>query len=140
MSRATSLIAKVGNVLTKVNATNRDVYKRIISQSGGDPLLGRGVLTDTQDILLVPPPAMRVVGPEDTFLLTTKGVTPDGTLILTVSPDAISRQELEDPAMSIVMKGDSEDNEEEFFISAYNFDAFQGIDVLYELLIRSKSR
>lgn len=140
MSRATSLIKRVGNVLSKFNVNDRTAYKRIIAQSGGDSLIGRGVLTDTQDILLDPPPAIRILGPDDTFILTSTGVTPEGSLVCTVSPDAISRDELKDAGLTIVFKGTQQDNEEEYFIAGFNFECFQGIDVIFNLLLRSKTR
>lgn len=139
MANASGIINRIGRILNKVQATDRDVYKRLLVRSGGDSLTGRGVVADTQDILLKPIPEIHVLGPEDSFVLTTNGVTPDGSFVCTVSSAAISRDELEDPDMSIVFK-DSNNNEEEFYIASFNFDVFQGQMIDFQLLLRSKQR
>lgn len=139
MSRATSIINRIGRVLNAVKATDRDVYKRLIVRTGGDPLTGRGVVADTQDILLDPVPEVHVLGPEDCFVLTPNGFTADGSLVCTVSSQAVSRAEIQDVDMSVVFK-DSDNNEEEFFIADFNFDVFQGELIDFQLLLRSKQR
>lgn len=139
MSRASSISNKVVQALKKVVATDRDVYKRLIVRSGGDPLTGRNVSLDTQDILLNPQPAVRIVGTSDAFLLTSTGVAPEGSLICTVSAQSMSRQELTDKDMTVVMK-DAFGNVEEFFIAGFNPAVFGGVDIAFQLVIRSKSR
>lgn len=139
MSRASTLITKVNNALGKIDASDRSVYKRLIVRSGGDPLTGRNMVLDTQDVLLSPQPAVRSAAAEDMFLLTANGVAPDGALICTVSASAVSRAELRDGDMTIVMK-DSTQNDEEFFIAGFGFTVFGGLDITFSLVLRSKAR
>lgn len=139
MSRATSLVNRVAGVLDKVNANDRVTYKRRFTHSGGDALTGRGVSTGSQDILLAPQPAVRALGPYDSFYLNGNSVVQSGDQVCTVSSLAITRDELADKDMALVMK-DALGNEEEFFLCAFNPSMFGGTDVVFELLIRSKSR
>lgn len=138
MSRSSSLKAKVDKVLLKANATDRKVYKREYITEGGDSLTGRGRTTRTVDRALSPPPAVTQLRQED--LLTLSGTTQIqiSDLLMTVSASTLTRKDLANKDLTIVMK--TRDTEEEYKILAFTSAVLEGENIVFNLLIRSNKR
>lgn len=146
MSRATSLISRIGVILNKVNPTDRKIYKRVVKRTGGDQLLGVPANIENVDIQLDPPPIFSRVGRNIVGqAVNSEAFDVDGAIgigndyMLTVSPAAISWAEFGNKDLLIVFK-DSDMNEEVFRITDFEPVAFQGIDVLIIAFIKSTSR
>lgn len=146
MSRATSLINRVGHILTKVNAVSRTVYKRTVTRTGGDQLLGRPYSVDYKDILLNPPPiylriSRNLVGDTTNAELVENGglTSVNNDYQLTVSSAALSVEELGDDNLLIVFK-DSHNNEEVFRVTDFESVAFQGTDIIVVAYLKSTQR
>lgn len=146
MSRATAIISRVGNILRKVNPVSKKVYKRIVTRTGGDQLLGRPASVDYKDILLDPPPtylriSKNIVGPSAVSeLIDVGGLAAVGNdYQLTVTSESISADEFSNSDLLIVFK-DLDDNEEVFRITDYEPIAFEGTVIIIAAYIQSIQR
>jgi len=140
VASANALISKIKATLSKVNATDRVVYKRVVTKSGGDPLLGRGVSVSTVDTLLDPQPA--VIWPETmpTLMVSGASLVPAGACYMVVSASAMTRFEVADSTLTIVFKDTISNKEEQYNISGFTPQVFQGTDVAFECALVSKKR
>jgi hypothetical protein len=138
MSRATALISKLDGVLKKYNLTDRTVYKRTVTRSGGDTVTGKGVVTVNTDVVLSPQPAVRQLSQMDMYT-GVAAMAQIGDSVCTVSPTAVTRTELLNKNLLFVFK-DASDNEEECFIVGFIPSALNGVDVAFDVVVRSKKR
>jgi hypothetical protein len=136
--KAGALIAKVNAVLNKVNATDRDLYKRVYTRSGGDALLGRAGTVTTTDTLITVPPAVQTIASDSIQYLNGSGLAQVGDLLITLSATAISLDDLQNEDLRLVLKRGLV--EEELAIIHYDPAVFDGARVAYTLLARSKKR
>lgn len=148
MASAKGIIAKLNTALNKVNVSDRVVYKRVVTRSGGDDLLGRPGSVDYTDTKLVPPPAYQrlgrnIVGNNAPAVLTLGSSGSDMQVAddyaIVISPTSMSRAELSNPDVMIVFK-DSAGKEEVFRISDFEPQAYQGIDIVTTAYLRSVKR
>ena len=135
---ATTLLTKVGNTMNKLAASDRTAYKRVYVRTGGDAVLGTGYSTSYTDTPLSPKPAVFTVTQQD--LLNLSGVTKVqlNDQMMIVSAKAITRSDLANSEMTIVMKQGS--TEEEYSIESYTLAPFDGTAIAFNLLLRSKRR
>jgi hypothetical protein len=141
MARVDGIIAKLNAVLTRVNASDRDVYIRRTTQSGGDALTGRGMLVNKRDSLLSPVPAVVVASKQYPLVIAGQALSPDAEYLVTVSATAMARADVTDPTVSIVFKTQSNPvQEEELFICGFQASYFQGTDIAFSLVLCSKER
>jgi hypothetical protein len=138
MPSATSLISKADSLLTRFNATDRAVYKRTITRTGGDPLIGKPASVTRTDVKLNPPPAVSRPNPNDPLIIAGNTVVPATDYVLLVTPTALTRAELGNKDLMIVFKDGS--TEEELAVVAYTPEPFQGMDVIISVLVRSKKQ
>lgn len=146
MSRATKIISRVNQVLASLNVTNRVVYKRVISRTGGDPLLGRPGAVDIADTVLSPQPAVEYVptivnnrGLNKNHPLVVGGqIAMVGDYLLTMSATSITKDDLENPDTVFALKTTT--SEEERAVVSYDPAVINGIDVAYFVLVRSVER
>ena len=138
MSRSSSLKKKVDNALKRFNATNRVVYKRVYTSTGGDALTGRNRTTQTTDYLLTPQPAVTSVRQEDLMALGSDAKIQLSDLMMTASANAIKLSDLRNKDLIIVMK--SKTDEEEYKVLAYTAGVIEGENVVFTLLLRSTKR
>jgi hypothetical protein len=138
MAIANSLIAKFKRIMTKYNVSDRLVYKRVLTRSGGDPLLGRGGSVMAVDTILNPQPVVGagvrgpLVGSGNTLYTT-------GEYVCTVLSTAMTRAEVTSKETALVFK-DSLGVEEVLYISSFQPSVIEGVDVAFELVLTSKKR
>lgn len=133
-----TLKAKVTAALVKVNATDRALYKRVYSHSGGDSLIGKPATVTAVDTLFTTPPAIQTLTSENMTYLSVSGLAQVGDLILTLSASAIALADLKNRDLRLVLKTGS--SEEELAIVHYEPALFDGMCVAYTVLARSKKR
>lgn len=139
MGRAEGLLNRIDKLLNKSNVTDRVVYKRRITRTGGDPLTGRGFSSVTKtDTALNPVPAVVQASNFGTQVVNGVVVQPLTDYVVYVSPNALSKSEITDKDVCLVFKSGSA--EEEFFIHSYDTSVIEGSRVLFTVLARSKSR
>ncbi len=135
---ATLLLAKVGTTMNKLSASDRVVYKRTYARTGGDALLGTGRTLTSSDVVLSPKPAVFTVTQQDLLALSGATKVQLNDQMMIVSAAALSRTELENPELTIVMKRGSV--VDEYGIEAYTTAPFDGTAIAFSLLLRSKRR
>lgn len=145
MSLATRLTAKADKLLTKYQVTDgRDLYKRVITRTGGDDLLGRPGTVSVVDTLLDPPPMVETLSFQRAnharnFLGrigTTDSIALIGDTFCTISITALSTEELENKDLVFVFKGGPVD--EEMNVITYDAAVVNNVVVVWYVLLRSK--
>jgi hypothetical protein len=115
MSRATGILNRVNSVMRRFAPLTRTCYKRVITSTGGDALIGRPGSVTHVDTLLDPQPIFQelgrktVPGGRDRVGITTevdKQRVADDYRFL-VSPTALSMDELAMPNLCLVLKDDA---------------------------------
>lgn len=147
MSRALSIITRLDKALNKVGPLDRVSYKRIITRSGGDDLIGRPASVSVVDTIFDPQPqytrlARFLVGPG----AKSQDMSDAGghhrianEYMFTFSPSSMSMTDLTNDDLLIVLK-DSVGNEETFDITDYEPIAMNGINVVYTVFAKSMQR
>lgn len=145
MSKRSKILTKLDKVLNKLNVYHGDVYKRVIHRSGGDALLGKGGIVSKEDILIVPKPALfypkyqGISQNNDPYIVGNVSAQ-IGDVILLVSYNAITLEEINNPELCFVVV-DSDGFEEEFYIIASDKNIhIEGQRVVYMFLLRSRVR
>lgn len=135
---STTLVSKVNAALNKLSPSDRDVYKRVYSRTGGDSLLGVGATVTATDTLLSPKPAIFDITQDDIARMagTTKVQINDQLMI--VSSSALSRTDLENKELSIALKHGS--IVEEYSIVGCTVAPYQGVAIAFSVILRSKRR
>lgn len=137
MSRATAILAKVNKVLGSLGGPYAQVYKRVVSSVGGDPVTKRGAVVSTVDTLLNPQPVF-TDGNGDSVVYSTSNGRAIGDVACLVSPTALSRSDALRNDVLLVVKDDN--LEEVFSIVDVNTTSLGGTTVVLELLLRSRAR
>lgn len=142
MANATSLLSRIDKALNKVTPINRVLFKRVVSHTG-DSLIGRTTSTSV-DTLLSPQPAVdqagreRFSGAKDPVETV---ISPNGSrlvrddYILTMSANAISETELENPNLVLVFKDGVK--EDVLYIMDYSPIEYQGVVITHQVYARS---
>jgi hypothetical protein len=138
MSKAASLISKVDRLLTKYNLTSREVYKRTITRTGGDALIGKPAVVTKTDVKLSPPPSVEYVSMRDGQVVVGSALAMLGDYVCLCSPTSLSKADLANPNVLLVLKLGSA--EEECDIVGYNESVLEGQPVVYEVLARSRNK
>jgi hypothetical protein len=147
MANPTAILRRVNRAFSRLNPPSPDkVYKRVVTRTGGDDLTGRpGSVTNTDTLLSPQPIYSRPMREEiglyrtHTLLAASTGVEPAANWVMTVSPTAMSINELSNKDMLIVTK-DVLGNEEVFLIQDYETTGFSGVDILYDVRLKSIKR
>lgn len=146
MANATGLINKVNAALRRTNPVDRTVYKRVITRSGGDPLLGIAGATVYTDVQIEPPPIYSRIGRNIVGGAVSSEALDTGSSIvigddyqIMFSVSAVTKQELSNPDLQIVLK-DSDNLEEVYRITDYETVPYAGQDVVLLAYMRSTSR
>ncbi len=134
-----AITAKVDAVLRRLTITDRDVYIRRSQHLGGDPLTGRGVSTSFDDVLMDPQPAVVVAARNYPLVIAGEALSPDAEYLLTVSATAMTKDDVADPALTIVFR-DSNGKDETLFIIGYQPAFIGGVDIMFSLILGSKKR
>lgn len=136
-----SVQSSIDNALTYLAGATpvRVAYKRIITTSGGDSLLGISGTTTHTDTQLTPQPVFTQLGDRASVLSAGNLVLAATDFEFTVSSSALAISDVETPNMTIVLKGPGS-VVEEFRILGYNPAMLQGNYIAYTLYARSKSR
>jgi len=148
MSRAQGILNRVNGALRRTFPQDRTVYKRVVTRSGGDDLIGRGVAVSTVDTLLDPQPTYQRLGRnivgdhvDAESVLGAAGskveVADDYSCLF--SSTALPLADLNNKNVTIVFK-DSAGNEEIFRITDYTPVSFQGTALIYMAFLRSTKR
>jgi hypothetical protein len=136
MATAASVVKKIDRVLNRVGPQRRSVYKRTVTRTGGDALIGRQTTTTTTDTLLSPQP---VYGAQPTQEIVRTGVSQNvGDYTMLISPTAMSLSEIQNPDVFLVLK-DAAGKEEKLRITGYVTQDFKGSSVAYQVSARSVS-
>jgi hypothetical protein len=145
MSLATSLIKSTDSLLAKLDVTDRPIYKRVTTRTGGDDLIGRPGVISKVDTLLSPQPALQTLAPalkgktnQETVVFSGTAVDPLTDYLLLCSPTSLSRADLANPDLSIVFKPGG--GEEVCSIEGFEVSAINGQAVLFTVLVRSRKR
>lgn len=148
MSLATRLTSKADVLLKKFQLTDtRDCYKRVITRTGGDALLGRPGSVSVVDTILDPPPMVvtlsfqRMQHPRNFVaqIGTADSIALIGDYYCTISPSTLSAEEIANKDMVFVFK-DASGATEEMSMITYDYDVANNTVVLWYLLLRSKGR
>jgi hypothetical protein len=135
---STALIKKLDKVFGRLKVSERDVYKRKYTRTGGDPLIGKGASVSSADTLLVPTPVVTRPSANDPLILSGASAVPATDYLLYISPTSLSATDVKDKDTVIVFKEGS--SEEECVIAAYVPIVLRGVVVTYAVLARSKKR
>jgi hypothetical protein len=139
MALADSLIKVADKLLTRFNVTDRKVYKRTFTRTGGDALIGRPGSVTSRDVALDPPPAVQLITSSYlSMAVGANGLVQIGDYLMTVSPNALSRADLQNPNIALVFSPGP--SEEELVITTFNPVMANGKDVVFEVVARSKKR
>ena len=148
MANAAALIAKIDKLLIRFNPVVGQVYKRVVTRTGGDPITGRGSATAVVDTPFTVPPTIRSYvfgnlalkgGQLGNSVVLDNGASESIVdYIMNVSPTDITALELTNPHLTIVI--DRGTHKEEFTIEGSDPVMIYGTDVMFDLLIRSKKR
>ena len=139
MSLATGITKRLDSVLTRFNLTDRPVYKRVITRTGGDPLLGKPASVSVVDTLFAPQPAVQAIFNKSIDVVVGTSIAQVGDYLCTFSPTALSRADLANKDMTVVFK-DASGTQDELFVEAFGPTVLNGVDVVFDVLIRSKKR
>lgn len=146
MSRADAIIRRTDSALRRVNVTERDVYKRVITRTGGDDLIGRPGSVTHVDTKIDPPPAYQRLGrnivgnnvaAESVLSGSETRVADDYAVLISVT--AMSEADFKNENVLIVFK-DAAGGEEVFRITDYEPTLFQGQVLNFTAYIRSLKR
>lgn len=140
MSRATSAIAKISNALRSVNATDRVVYKRLLSRVGGDPLIGKPTTVTVLDTVLSPQPAVFAVNQEQVKNATSQASMSLGSYKIIASSESLTKDDLETSNLSFVLKNVAGELIEELFIKSYTPYILDGVVLAWNIFAVSKKR
>jgi hypothetical protein len=148
MGRADAILARVNTVMRKVAPLERTVYKRTITRTGGNSLIGRPGAIVVSDVAFDPQPVATMIGRESVsgghtnveHILQGSGSqgTADEYRIL-FSANAYSRTELANKDILIVLK-DASGNEEVLIILDVEPIGMNGTDIVYTVFARSTKR
>lgn len=150
MGRADSIQRRLDNALNRTVGkgplTNRTAYKRFVTRTGGDSLIGRPGSVTTTDTMLSPQPiysrlSRYVVGKSSgaAEILGAQGAEVAEDLAIILSPSAITLAELQNPDLLIVFK-DSLNGETVFKVTDLEPTPFQGQDVTFLAYIKNVKR
>jgi hypothetical protein len=137
MGRATALRNKLNAAQNKYGPMSRTSYKRVVTFTGGDPLIGKKGTVAMVDTAFSPQPFYRQY--TRALLLKATLVAQPGDYQFVFSADAISLAELQSRNTLIVLK-DSAGNEETFTIVSYSIAELQAEAISFEVAARSTSR
>lgn len=137
---ADAIIKRMNAVLTKAAVTNRVVYKRVIYRHGGDELLGRPAKVANWQQKLDPQPLIMSARADEPVALNAGEVVQVGDLLMTTTPTALSKDDLTNKNLVIVLVHPITGAEEQYSIVSYRPVTVYGADVMYNVLVRSKSR
>lgn len=138
MGKADSMSRKLDKLLTRFNAVDRPAYKRLYTRTGGDALLGDSQTVTKTDTLLSPQPALTTMSDKETLALVGTTVVQTSDVMMIVSSSALSSAEIKNPNLAIVMKNGA--SEEEYIIAAYVPSVLEGKTLVFNVLLKSKSR
>lgn len=138
MGSATVIISKVDRLLSKLNATERPVYKRVITRTGGDDLIGRGSTATHEDTLLSPQPVMTKISETSQILASGSSNLQIGDWVMTASPTALTQTDLLSKDLLIVFKEGT--NEESLRVLSFDAPALYGQALAYNVFLRSIER
>lgn len=148
MSRADGVIRRLDAALNKVAPPTRTVYKRTVTRTGGDALIGRPGAVAYTDVELKPQPfyarlGRQIVGSQvPAELIINSAGTNDFVAdewIIIFSPTSISLAELSNPDLVLAFK-DTAGNTEVFRITDTEPLGFSNQAVMYVSYIRSTER
>jgi len=135
MSRATNVIAKVNTILKAVNPQGRTVFKRLVTTTGGDTLIGRpGTVTKT-DTQFDPQPYYARLGKQAAVISGVKVFMPDD-LRFVFSVSAAKSVDFAVKNLLIVLK-DAAAAEQVFRILDYDAPTLNGTEVAVIVFARS---
>lgn len=148
MSRADGLLTKVNNVMRKFAPLTRTVYKRTVTRTGGNDLIGRAGTTTVVDTICDPQPVAEQMGrtamaggrlsPVESLMISTGQRTADTWKVL-FSPNALSLTELQGKNLQLVFK-DASGNAEVLEIFDFEPTGMNGTTVLITVYARSIKR
>lgn len=140
MPTATTIVKRVGRLLSKLNPNVDTIYKRTTIRDGGDLLLAVPNRTTVVDTALNPPPSLSTPSQLDPFVLSTAGIVSNTDYILLCSAETITSEELDLPETSFVRKTYAGVVKDEFAVISYDVIALFGLPIVYKVLIRSRKR
>jgi hypothetical protein len=148
MSRATALLAKVNSTLRKFTPLTYNVYKRTITRTGGNDLIGRAGSTTTVDTKLDPQPYYEMIGRQpvsggrarvETAATSTGERTLDDYKFM-FSPDSMSFAEMQSKNVMLVFKDSNGVEKELLQILDFRPVAMNELVVAIVLFARSVKR
>lgn len=147
MSRATGILAKINSAMNRFTPLTRTCYKRVITRTGGNDLIGRPASVTIVDTLLSPQPVYLPIGRKAQpggrdkvgSVLTSVGQSTVDDWEFTVSASAMSLSDLHAKDVVLVLK-DSTGAEEVFDIKDFEPVGLQGVTVALVIFARSIKR
>lgn len=146
MGRADGVLTRINAALRKVSPLDRTVYKRTVTRTGGDVLIGRPAAITYSDTLLSPQPLYQRLGrnvvgdrvPAQEVLANTKEQIANDYELL-ISPTAMALADLQNPDVLLVFK-DAAGNEESFRITDREPVSMNGVILMFLTYVRSTKR
>jgi hypothetical protein len=146
MGRADLILAKTKSALNKVGPSDRQVYKRVVTRTGGDSLIGRGGTITHVDTLLDPQPLYQRLGrnivgdsaPSQELLNNGSNRIADDYQV-TFHPDAVSQADLNNKDLLFVFR-DASNRDEIFRVTDFEPVAINGKAVMFVGYLRSTAR
>lgn len=134
MATLQSIQTKIDGASTKFVLTDRTIYKRVVSRSGGNQLIGQPGSVDPNDTELKPQPFYSrpdsmelgaIRAPDDVLSSDGTAGLSNTEYVLFFTPNCMSLSDIQNPDVTLVFK-DVQGNEEQFRIIDYETLAFQG--------------
>jgi hypothetical protein len=138
MALSDSIIKRMDAALRRVGPMRRDVYKRVITRTGGNDLIGRAASITTADTKLNPQPFYMDNGGSE-MLVSTGGDVQATDYTFVMSPTAMTLAEVQNKNTFLLLK-DSAGNIEMLRITSYEPTDFQGAVVEISITATSVSR
>ncbi len=159
MSRGDSIINRVNGALKRISGMSRPAYLRVVTETGGDQLLGRPGTVINSDSIFYPQPVYHQLGHYKAMVMSTANLTlVADDYVFTFSPTIITKNELQQGNVFILLKNGvqppgwglsgfgvtdygADDGEEEILeIIYYNDIAIYGETVAFSIIARSIAR
>jgi hypothetical protein len=146
VSRATALISKLNAALNRVGPPERTVYKRVITRTGGDSLIGRPGSVSTADTILSPQPLYQRLGrfvvgdsaASQELLSNGKERVADDYQVI-FSSTAVTQADLNNKDLQFVFK-DAAGNSEVFRVTDFEPVGMNGVQLMFITYLRSTQR
>lgn len=134
-----AIVNRLDAVMRRLRLTDRAIYKRVHSRTGGDPLIGSSGTESYLDTLLDPQPKLSLAGRSERVLGGSEKVVQDADYALLVSPSAMTVGDFQNKDVTLVLKDAAGKEEELQILSVGSTVVFGGV-VAFKVLAKGRKR